>query len=218
MLKWPARAMNAVVKLFEPLQDVDVYIEDAGDEVFYSSLLRNAAQDRIRVERVFSLGNRLKVIRGAQDYIPAGRRSLFLIDGDLEWVKDEVPPRLPWLYRLNAYCIENLILCDRAACTVLSEEQVMEEVDAEAALNFKEWLRSVEGPLVELFSAYATAHHFKPGYKTVSNGVGNLCSQVGKATVLDPNKVDLAKTAALAAAESVASPDGFYPANTDTFK
>ena len=35
MIRWPARALDAIQKLFEPLQDVDIFVEDAEDEVFY---------------------------------------------------------------------------------------------------------------------------------------------------------------------------------------
>ncbi|QNH00394.1 DUF4435 domain-containing protein [Pseudomonas sediminis] len=207
MLKWPARAVGAVVKLFEPLQDIDVYVEDVEDEVFYTSLLKNAAQDRLRISRVFALGNRLKVIRAAQEYSPSGRRSLFIIDGDLEWVKDIGGPRLPWLYRLNAYCIENLILRERAAFLILSEELVIDESKATEALNFRHWTNSIEPHLVELFAAYATVHTFKPSYKTVSNGVGILCTKSGTTTKLDLRKVANAKAAALAEAEKIVSPE-----------
>lgn len=207
MLKWPSKAIGAIVKLFEPLQDIDVYVEDTDDQVFYSALLRNAAQGRVRVERVFPLGNRLKVIRGAQEYSPSGRRSLFIIDGDLEWVKGDNPPRLPWLYRINAYCVENLILCGHAAVSVLSEEVVLSEEEASAVLDFQDWLKSVDVPLIELFAAYATVHTFNPGFRTVSNGVGVLCTKSVGGTTLDINKVNAAKSAAINAAEKIVSPE-----------
>ncbi|MEE4886606.1 DUF4435 domain-containing protein [Pseudomonas alliivorans] len=204
MLKWPQKSLKAIVKLFEPLQDIDVYVEDVNDEVFYKKLLEVAAQGKVRVGRVFAVGNRIKVLSSAQNHRPSKRRSLFIIDGDLEWVKGQNPVRLPWVYRHEAYCIENYLLCKKSAAELLAEELVLDSSLAQQKLDFDSWLSSVERPLVELFAAYATVHNFFPAYRTVSAGVGVLCTESGKKTNLDLAKVEAAKRAALEAAEKVA--------------
>lgn len=116
MLKWPTRALDAIQKLFEPLQDVDVFVEDADDEVFYSHLLRRITVAEARVVRVFAKNGREAVIDAARHHRPSGRAVLYLIDGDLEWVLGKAAPSVARLFRLPAYCIENLL--ERFPCAI----------------------------------------------------------------------------------------------------
>jgi Protein of unknown function (DUF4435) len=108
MLKWPSRARIAIRKLFQPLQDIDVYVEDENDEVFYRALLKRVGANEIRVARVFGLGGRSAVIEAARAYQDPQRRALFLIDGDLDWVRGVALQGPAHLHRHEAYCVENL--------------------------------------------------------------------------------------------------------------
>lgn len=205
MLKWPDRARTAIRKLFEPLQDIDVYVEDIHDEAFYRCLLNHATNDEIKVARVFSLGGRQPVIDAARNHDQAARRALFIIDGDLSWVKGEPVPAIVGLHCHDAYCIENLIVCEKALSLLLSQELAVTEEDAIVSLAFDNWIKSVESHLLELFSAFATVHTYDPTVKTVAQGVGVMCvkRRTSGVTELDPNKVQQAKELALKAAEKV---------------
>ena len=110
MLKWPERAKAAIRKLFEPLQDLDVYVEDANDEGFYRCLLNHATDGKVRVARVFALGGRNAVLSAAAAHDQRTRRAVFIVDGDLPWVKGESIPEVDGLHRHEAYCIENLLI------------------------------------------------------------------------------------------------------------
>lgn len=201
MIKWPERAKAAIKKLFEPLQDIDVYVEDSNDEVFYTTLLKRVSEGRIQIARVFSLQGRESVIKAAMKHDHSIRKALFIIDGDLEWVLGFSPPNIVGLHRHDAYCIENLLLCEKALTQILSEDIVITEDEAAKKLNFNNWLNSIQDPLLELFSAFATAKIFIPNQKTVSSRVGNMCSQQNAQTVLDTSKVSQAKENVLTAAE-----------------
>lgn len=89
MIRWPPRSLAALRKLFEPLQAVDVYVEDTNDEAFYRRLLNFAVDGEIPVARVFALGGRLAVIEAAQLHDHSSRRAVFIIDGDLPWVRGD---------------------------------------------------------------------------------------------------------------------------------
>lgn len=168
MLKWPERAKTAIRKLFEPLQPIDVYVEDTNDEAFYKRLLNRVANDKVHVARVFALGGKQAVIEAAANHDHSQRRALFIIDGDLEWVRGLPPPRIFGLHRHDAYCIENLLLCEKALVQILSEEAILTEDDAKRALDLGRWIDSIKRPLLELFSAFATVHEFAPEIPTVS--------------------------------------------------
>lgn len=208
MLKWPKKANIAIQKLFAPLQEIDVYVEDSNDEPFYRALLNAATQEKIKIARVFALEGRTAVIEAAKNHNHKERRALFIIDGDLSWVKGEPAPKILNLHRHDAYCIENLLLCERALSQILSQEAVITEDIAIIKLNYQNWLKSIEQPLLELFSAFATVHTIDPTIRTVSNGVGILCNQCSttKKTILDEEKVKSARDEALNAAKIAADP------------
>lgn len=205
MIRWPARAGAALRKLFEPLQDIDVYVEDTNDEAFYRCLINSATGGIVKVARVFALGGRDAVIESARTHNPKSRPSLFIIDGDFPWVRGDSAPVIPGLHRHDSYCVENLIICRQALVHVLSQEAAITESDAEARLAYDNWEDSVKNSLLELFAAYATANEFAPTVPTVSVGVASLCCQPNKKhTTLDATKVNQARDGALqAAAQSV---------------
>jgi len=203
MIKWPERAKGAIKKLFEPLQDIDVYVEDHNDEVFYTTLLKRVAEDRIRIARVFALDGRESVIKAAIAHDNAIRKALFVIDGDLDWVLGDPAPHIVGLHRHEAYCIENMLLCDKALSQILSEDIVITEDEAAIKLDFNNWRNSIQNPLLELFSSFAIAKKFIPEQKTVSSRVGKMCIQQKNITVLDPSKVLQAKKQVLTAVEAI---------------
>lgn len=207
MLKWPERARAAIRKLFEPLQDIDIYVEDANDEAFYRCLFNCVAHDTAKIARVFALGGREAVISKARTYDHSLRRALFIIDGDLSWVKGEPAPNIVGLHRHEAYCIENLLMCEHAIATVLSQEIVSTPDEAQKKLAYQSWCNFIRPHMTELFAAFAAAHDIDETIPTVSQGVGVMCVKHKKTknTELDPAKVKRAKERALVAAEAKAS-------------
>lgn len=192
MIKWPTRALKAVRKLFEPLQDIDIYVEDKNDEVFYTHLFKRISCENLRITRVFAKDGRKSVIDAAIAHNQGQRRALFLIDGDLEFVKGLPPPTEVFgLYRLDAYCIENFLICEKGAATILMEEATLSEEDSIKTLDYSSWFNSIQAPLVNLFKNFALLNSVDPKFQTISEGVGNLCSIKGKNTTeLDINKVN----------------------------
>lgn len=188
--KWPSRALGAIKKLFEPLQDIDVYIEDSNDEVFYRSLLKFVCGDRVRIAKVYSLGGREKVIEAATAYVQNPRRALFIIDADLYLALGVPPPKITNLHQHEAYCIENLLLCENAISTILSQEAILDEEDAKFRLNLTNWIGGIEQKLVELFAIFATSQALSTGLPTVSEGIKDLITKNNGITALDLAKVD----------------------------
>jgi hypothetical protein len=68
---------------------------------------------------------------------------------------------------------------------------------------------SIERPLLELFAAFATVHHFDSTVQTVAQGVGGMCVKCSssKRSELNRAKVNAARDSALAAAERASSTD-----------
>lgn len=202
MVTWPSRAFAALRALFEPLQDIDVYVEDENDEVFYTHLLSRVMRGEVRIARVFSKTGRDSVVRAAESHDQKQRRALFVIDGDFDWVVGSPAPTIPGLFRIDAYCVENLLVNEAAAICLLMQDASMTEEVARECLMFSEWIGRIEPSLVRLFAAFAVAHVSGAEHATVSLGVGRLCTHGGKgrSPELDERKVEEARLAALSAA------------------
>lgn len=190
-LRWPKRAIRALTHLFRPLQDIDVYVEDSGDEVFYNELFSRIKPEKIRFVRVFCVGNRSMVIERAHAYDFSTRPALFIIDGDFEWVRDDPSPDVPGTIRLDAYCIENLLIQESAAVQLVIEDAAVDQEEASKRLDFGAWLSGVSGPLVDLFVWFAVLNRANPTEPTVGLGVGKIITSAkkGRNPVLDLKKI-----------------------------
>ena len=120
-----------------------MYTEDANDEVFYDELISRISPNGLRVSRVFAVGNRGAVIEAARTHDFSERRALFLIDGDFEWVRDEPTPSLKGIFRLQAYCIENLLLHERPIVQIIIEEAARDEATARNQLGYAKWIEKM---------------------------------------------------------------------------
>lgn len=174
MLTWPQKSLSALSYLFRPLQDLDIYVEDSNDEVFYTELFKRISPEGIRIARVYPVGSRTKVIEAAKEHDFSERSALFIIDGDFEWVRDEQPAEVLGLHRLPAYCIENLIIQEQAIAQIISEEIAVHADVAKATYGFDDWLESVVKNLLDLFVWFATLNHTDPARPTTSLGVGSV--------------------------------------------
>lgn len=189
LLKWPEKAIGAIQKLFEQLQDIDVYIEDTGLEPLYLELLKRIKTEDIRLARVFAIGSRSMVVEAARQHDFTSRRAIFIIDGDFEWVRGDAAPSVPGVFRLDAYCIENLLISKPAAVRVLMECAECDIETAIVSLEFDRWLSNVRC-LVELFKVWTVLNAILPEIKTVSSGVGCVLDAANKVAVLAKTKVD----------------------------
>jgi hypothetical protein len=188
LLKWPEKAINAIQKLFEELQDIDVYIEDIGLESLYAELIKRIASKNVRLARVFAVGGRLEVIERARHHDFSLRCALFIVDGDFEWVRGEDPPSIDGVYRLDAYCIENLLITKSAAIRILMECTESDTQSAEQNLRFDEWTAEVS-LLVKLFEIWAVVNKIVPTVATVSQGVGKVLDNTAKVAKVEKSKV-----------------------------
>lgn len=201
--RWSTRAKEALVRLFQPLQDIDVYVEDDGDEAFYRMLFERLLPE-LRIMRVFARGSRDEVLEAAAHHDFSARRALFLIDGDLSWVRGEPAPSMRGVFRLPCYCIENVLICSRAASEILAEQEAILVTEASDRLEFEQWKESVSS-LVDLFVGYAVLNKIDASQPTVSIPLGRILSQPKKSSpTLDPAKVRATLTETVAKAKKVA--------------
>ena len=111
MIAYSERALGAYARLFRPYNDIEVFVEDRTLEGVYERLVNKALNGRARVTKVVGLGGRTQVIRAAQnDNGSSPKPRLYIVDGDFELAYRRRIRRIPNLYRLKVYSIENLLL------------------------------------------------------------------------------------------------------------
>lgn len=189
--RFPERALSSKAVLYRPLQDIDIYVEDEGGEVFYTELLNRLVGDDVRIATVVPLRGRENVIRQAQEY-SVSRPALFLIDGDLHWVAGHSLPAASCLYVHPCYCVENYLFCEQAMIQIVVENSgVLSEEAAKAHLNWDALRENLMTLFVPLFIEFATAFSLCPQIKTVSRGIGCVLrnARSGSLPTIDANKV-----------------------------
>lgn len=168
MIRWPKVAGRAIAKLFMGAQDIDVFVEDQDDEQFYLQLIRNATKGELNIKRVVGLGGSKEVINAAKEYAEE-RKALFLIDGDLPFVRGEPQPDVPRLFRLSCYCVENLLIASRPALKICAEESMCDLEEMSQRFNFIDW-RERMAALIPLFARFAVISEMSPETPTVGEG------------------------------------------------
>jgi len=172
MLRWPVTSGRAIARLFRSVQNLDIFVEDQGDEAFYLVLFRTAAPSGISISRVVGLGGREAVLEAARTH-QAPRPALFLIDGDFPWVRGDEMEKLGGLFQLESYCIENLLLSASLVHQILAEEAICEEEGASDLFDFPAWLARV-AVLVPLAVRLAVLNRVVPSRATIGKVFGTV--------------------------------------------
>jgi hypothetical protein len=196
-LLWPRECGVAESRMLESLQDLAVFVEDTGDERFYTHLFRRIFGGEYRIHTVQAMGGRAAVVNAAQKY-QYKTPGVFLIDGDFEWVTGAPAPSHSLIVRLECYCIENLLVCDVAACRILCEETGWLPEEASSRLDWSGWVSGIRSLLVRYSAACALKHKYRAG-PTQQLGLRPIVTSKGKFATLDLAKLESAVDSMLAA-------------------
>ncbi|ADN78373.1 DUF4435 domain-containing protein [Geobacter sulfurreducens] len=186
----PQRSLTSQGVLYRPLQDIEVYVEDEGSEVFYEEILYRLIDRKHRIVKVFPLRGRENVVSECQNYND-NRPALFIIDGDLTWAAGVPDLSIDRLFTHQCYCIENYLICENAAIEVAFENSgTISRDKIKSKLKWQNIKSQVESYLIDLFSEFAVAHVLHPTLKTTSHGFESVCTQPKKKAVpqFDSNK------------------------------
>lgn len=201
MVAWPEKASNALAYLFRRYNDIDVYIEDVRAKNVYEILINRILEGRAKVRSVFSLGGRQQVLdKCLIDQGTGGRKRIYIIDADLDLIFRITGPKFKRLYRLDFYCLENLLVSETGAMEIIYENYGdMTKNGIRKALDFKLWRNEVTNKLIPLFIIYAIVHEQQIGERNVSFNALALCEgqtpnrNLSKARINDRiNKLKLA--------------------------
>jgi len=137
--------------------DIDIYTEDKNeDKAFYVSLLGRLVSDtNITIHDIFPLGCKEDVIKACKTDRGKRRPSLYVVDGDIFLLYQKEEP-IEKLFRLDAYCVENYVICEESVCQTAYELNggrfSMDEI--KSRINYFGVLKN-SLPLIDLFFWYS---------------------------------------------------------------
>ncbi|QHB69912.1 DUF4435 domain-containing protein [Stenotrophomonas sp. 364] len=172
-------ARYAEAALYHNYNDIDVYIEDTAEgyrKLYAIVLARLFSADGIALDRVFPLGSRGQVLKAARKDDGCGRKSLFIVDGDLYLLGGEYEDIPESVFVLPRYCIENFLIDSSAILRVLYEDAPEMDMDElKIKCDFEGWFSSSRENLKELFVWFAVSHSLAAGIQTVSMRYQAIC-------------------------------------------
>jgi hypothetical protein len=184
MIAYSPRAAKALGFLKKFFNDIEIYVEDRTCHHMYVLLFRKILPGSTRLTSINQIGNRNAVIEACRrDQTEDGRKKIYLIDGDFDYYHNRRKPKLKHLYRLRAYCIENILIHEDAAVAVAAhaDTNAAETVIA-ARLEFRKWMADITQKLRSLFVIYATSEALGAGIPTTSFPVQRLFDGGGLST------------------------------------
>ena len=154
-------------------------------------VLKGILGQGVKIASINQLGGKSEVLKACRlDQSDDGRKKLYIIDGDLDLLTGAPKPRLKYLYRLRAYCFENLIITNRSILELGSETEPNTPPDQlEQRLDFPHWISTTTRGLLSLFILYGVARRLSPTVQTIGFNVHQLCTSTAHGLVLSNEKV-----------------------------
>lgn len=191
MLEFGYKALHALPKFFTYRNDVDIYTEDKfADKEFYKTIFKRLLGDEFKINDVTPLGCKTNVLNAYDNQNRADKRKkLFLVDGDLELILDTNRKPDSNLIILNAYCIENYIICENAGIELIYFSNGSESRDnLKNKLKFDEWLEYNAPCLISLFINFAILRKYGGG--PIIKTAHEFLTQRGKQTILNKEEIE----------------------------
>lgn len=190
MVSYSARSVRALAFLKSNYNDVEIFVEDCGNHNMWLTLIRKMLPSNTRLTSVNALGGRGAVLEACRlDQQADGRRKLYIIDGDFDYLNGIKKERLRYLYRVRAYCIENILISEPAVINIgMGLKPTLGAADCALKFGFDSWFLQVTTTLLPLFIVYAIVMKRAPKFQTIKYNVSNLYIQGSKGVDICPIK------------------------------
>lgn len=192
MLRFSNEAIKLKAIFYRYYNDIDVFVEDEDDEVFYQKLLDKIVGNSIKIKRVFGVGGKQALFQKLNEYIARSsvRKAFFIADGDFDRILGKPFPKTKILHVLDEYCIENYLFEDRAVCNVLQEEKPKKKIkEIKSEIKMNNWLEETINQLTRLFAVFILIQKYNMDIKNVDVGIGTFLSNSG-IPKLEKKKID----------------------------
>ena len=192
MLQYSDAARELMPRFYAVYNDIDVFVEDEDDEIFYEELLQKLVSDLLRIKRVFGVGGKQNLLKKVMEYSshPMADNVFFVADGDFDRILDISPPLNYRLHVLDEYCVENFLFEEDAICVVVQEEKPSKTLEQwKTILSVDIWLEETIKVLTPLFACFIFLQKYDTGEPNIRVGLAKFISD-GKRPRLDISKVN----------------------------
>lgn len=191
MVKYSPKAAKALAFLKRTGNDVDIFVEDTTNRNMWAAIIKKFLPAGVNFKSVNMLGGRDAVLSACKlDQVSDGRRKLYIIDGDFDFLQGKKKPRLKFLYRIGGYCVENILINEKSCldlglccCPNASELEVRDTI------KFDEWIKNDAQKLIPLFVVYAAVNKLAPQISTINYTLSNLFDAGRLGPSISANKV-----------------------------
>lgn len=155
-LEYNPEVVLATTIFKEYRNSIDIYTEDCEkDKEFYLQILQKLLSDtNVVINDIYPIGNRRTVLKHCTNDTDTCRKKLYIVDGDIYLQYENIT--IPHLYVLDAYCIENYMICEDAICNLayrLYGRKSLREI--KTCLQISQMLENIAEPLINLFYYYS---------------------------------------------------------------
>lgn len=187
MISYSARAARALGFLKRSVNDIEIYVEDTANHAMWLKIIQRVIPPHKKIRSVTQLGGKRAVLSACSlDQRRRKARRLYIIDGDYDVFNGNSPPDLKYLYRIDSYCIENVLVSEEALADLCLSLKPNLKVDAIlSALAFERWMQSTVGRLHSLFALYALAFTRAPSLSTIGQPVSSLYNNNRRTVEID---------------------------------
>lgn len=187
-LEFSTETRQAATVFTEYRNSIDIYTEDCvKDREFYVKLLKRLLDNTdIVINDIYPIGCRRTVIDCCQNDTDNRRKKLYIVDGDI-YLQYKEKENIENLYVLDAYCIENYMICDDAICNTAYIFHARDSYEnVKNALNIPQELDDIAEPLINLFFFYSIQMECYGQFS-----LWNIDAYMNKSEkTLDKNKID----------------------------
>lgn len=191
MISYTPKAAKAMAFLKRPYNDIDIFVEDTTNQNMWLELIKKIVPKNIRITSVNRLGGRNSVVNACKmDQRKGLRPKIYIIDGDFDFLAGTAKPRLKFLYRLSAYCVENLLINNQSIVEVgTCARPDMTEADISVRFGFRDWADEIRKAFEPLFVMYAVCRQLCPEVPTISFPVQKLICETRDGPCVSRRKV-----------------------------
>ena len=191
MVSYSPRAAKSLAFLKQYYNDIDIFVEDTGNHNMWLHIIRSLIPQNKRISSVSLLGGRDNVVNACKlDQKISSRPRLYIIDGDFDFLLGRKKNNLEYLYRIRAYCVENLLLKESSIVPIgLESQPTITEPNLVSLLNLNSFIGDLYKSLISLFVTYSVAHEIAPQVQTVGYSVRKLLKQSSGTSILDDKKI-----------------------------
>lgn len=158
---------------YQQFNEIEFFVEDVDQENLYFLILKRLFPN-ITLTKIFPLGGKPMMLNHALAHAES-RKSIYIADKDFGDVLENTK-RLPNLFYLDWFCIENYVLEEEPVLRfVISEKPKLKEATLRKTFGFKPFLAKCMSELHPLFALFLLVQRHNLGIKTTGTGVRKFC-------------------------------------------